>query len=597
VPKYSEALYRAIVLVDVARFTDPKRKAIHLTRVHQGLEELLEVAFDEAGVGWRECDTEDRGDGKMILVPADVPKIRLVNQLSERLVEGLRRYNAGSSVESAMQLRVALHAGEIRLSPNGKVGEALNFAARLIEARAAKDSQAATGALLALITSERFYKDAIDPDPGLAPEEFQRIPVVVKETSGVAWLRLSGKPAKVADPQPASTPEPDAEVLDLVPTQALTELRSHLADVMVPELATLVRRAVGPAVPLPPPGAAVLDVVHHLADINADAVGFPPLLTFVELLARRLGGRLGDELRRWNDAQARSLRLEAELRARRATATSAADVAGQLHLLVVVEPDGIDPDRCLVSHWRQEDPEVWPPPRGEIRSAAVADLEHQVDDLVVSAEFAWASHDGPVALEIALPRALLTLPVHEWRKEYATGDPRPLYVDYPLVLRSLDRLKSPNWHRPWRQRWRTLMDDPHSATVCFSEPSNPGRRPHEMIAALEQGRQFAAMVLSDPPRAQPGPGDHLTAALRSGLPAVLWQHGGSSEGLKEVVARLAEHGGLAELPARAQALRRRASSGASEAEIARLDDEVVIHGLVVLWDDPRRVVPLDRLAG
>jgi hypothetical protein len=90
-------VHRAIVLVDVERFGDPARTNTHQLAVREGLYRALEQAFAEAGVAWSVCTTEDLGDGALVLVPPDVPKIRLVDQLPNRLAVALRRHNATCS--------------------------------------------------------------------------------------------------------------------------------------------------------------------------------------------------------------------------------------------------------------------------------------------------------------------------------------------------------------------------------------------------------------------------------------------------------------------------------------------------------------------
>ena len=120
------ALHQAIVVVDVAGFTNPKRKMVHQLAVQEGVYGVLRVAFAEAGVDLGSCTMEDRGDGAVILVPPGVAKIQLADQLPNRLIAGLRRYNAVHSAEAAVQLRVGLHAGEVHQNSYGAVGHAVN---------------------------------------------------------------------------------------------------------------------------------------------------------------------------------------------------------------------------------------------------------------------------------------------------------------------------------------------------------------------------------------------------------------------------------------------------------------------------------------
>lgn len=213
------------------------------------------------------------------------------------------------------------------------------------------------------------------------------------------------------------------------------------------------------------------------------------------------------------------------------------------------------------------------------------DLERNVADVVMEAEMTWAGQASAAALEFVLPRALLTLPVHRWRKELDSPDPRPLWLDYPIVLRSLERMRSRHWHRVWLQRWATLTKDPSATRVHFAQPTDLGER-HRIDALLSDPR-WVLLVMAAPPPSAPSPGidDAFTAALRSGLPALVWHPEASSDALREVVAWLVEGDGLTDLPARAQASRRAAFQGTPA-----LFNLNIARDLVVLWDDPGRLV-------
>ncbi|HEX5404509.1 MAG TPA: hypothetical protein VFX16_19655 [Pseudonocardiaceae bacterium] len=558
------------MVVDVARFTDPRRTIFHQEAVREGLYAVLRNAFTEAGIDWVKCTTEDRGDGALILVPPDVPKIRLADQLSDRLLAGLRRYNKVHAAEAAIQLRVALHSGEVWSDANGWVGPEINFAFRILDAEPAKAGLDRSGGMLALIASDNFYRDVVAPDPGADPGGFEQIQVLVKRTSGVAWLRLLGVQTRV---------------LGLLVEQESALLRDWLADVAVPQLPTLIHRAAGPSVQPMPGGGDAWQTFQYLSDFNAGPDGFPPALAFLELLARQVGGPLADKLSEWTEGQARRLRLEPALAAwRAANPEPVADP--KLHLTIAIEPDAMDDDRFLVSHWRQDDPDEWPGLRGDIHAVHAGKLEHQVDDLVVAAERAWSGHDAVVYIDFVLPRALMGVPVHRWAKERESGHPVPLCLAYPVVVRSLERMRSPHWRRVWRQRWRTLLTDP-AARVLYAQPVDPPNQ-HEIHALLEQDLHAAALVLSTAPPKVAGQGDELTAALRSGLPAVFWHAAlANSEDLRQVVTHLVEGDGWGELPARAQAARQAAFLSSSQV------NPIIARDLVVLWDDPFHVVAID----
>lgn len=378
-----------------------------------------------------------------------------------------------------------------------------------------------------------------------------------------------------------------AWVLDVLPGTELDRLHGWLADLRVHQLPTLVARSCGPGVPLPPSGADAWQVVWHLTAYNAGADGLPPVLIFVELLARQVGDRLGRKLAQWAEDQARTLGLTAELAARRESLPAAIPPDTRLHLLIAVEQDAIDADLVMVSHWRQDDPEQWPPARSNTDAVHLADLEQQVDKIIVAAERAWAEHEGSVSVEFLLPRALLNLPVHRWHKEHDSGDPRPLCLDYPIVVRSLERMGAAQWHRLWLGRWRS-MNKGSSAANPHIAGEDDTKEPHRLAAMLSES-DLVSMVLTAPPSATARPGaDELTAALRAGLPVVFWHcELPTSDALRDVVARLVEGNGLRELPARLLKLRRDAFLETAGSGVATVSD------LVVLFDDPSRLVTVN----
>ncbi len=372
-------------------------------------------------------------------------------------------------------------------------------------------------------------------------------------------------------------------VLDLLPRADRDRLHHLLAGVEVPRLGELVRRASGLGSPLPPKVRTAWEAFTHLADFNADTDGIPPAFTLLELLARQCGGELGLRLTEWNDYQARRLRLEAQLRARRALlATPSRE--GRLHLMVMVEHDGIDPDLYQVSHWCQRLPGEWPPPHGGTAEVRAADLERYVDGLVVDAERAWADHRGSVALEFVLPRALLNLPVQLWHREHESGMPRPLSIDYLISVRSLERMRSKHWHRVWNQHWEAFMANPSAECVYYEN----GTQASALDVVLSDLRWGLVVLGSAPPLEAGGDGDSLTAALRSGIPAVLWHPDASLDVLRELITELAKgDSGLADLPMEAKNIRHTRLSPLSETGFHR---DNPVRDLVVLWDDPSRLV-------
>ncbi|KAA2258141.1 hypothetical protein F0L68_24520 [Solihabitans fulvus] len=178
------------MLFDIAGFSGSARSDYHRQAAHKGLYEIMNQAFADAAIDLAACHVEDRGDGAMILVPPSVPKSRLADALPPRVVAALLRYNTISSSEARIRLRLALHAGDLRDNGQGKVGHALNFAFRILEAPTAKTELARSNGLLAVIASDPFYREVICADPATEPDAYRQTFLAVKETQTVAWLRM-----------------------------------------------------------------------------------------------------------------------------------------------------------------------------------------------------------------------------------------------------------------------------------------------------------------------------------------------------------------------------------------------------------------------
>ncbi|WP_410567693.1 effector-associated domain 2-containing protein [Amycolatopsis sp. cmx-4-61] len=370
---------------------------------------------------------------------------------------------------------------------------------------------------------------------------------------------------------------------DVVSDTDQERIRRLLDGFSPPGLRTAVRRAARHISPVPQYADAA-EAFFGLADFNAAPGELPPVVAFAELLAAECEERLAAQLHEWADGQAHRLLLDDALRELRNHVVPPA--SGPLHLTIVISPDLVDEDRYEISHWRQDHAGEWPPPRGESVTATSAALEDEVARLISAAEEAWAESDAEVLLEFVLPRALLDLPVHTWSTERDFGVPQPLYLAYPTVIRSLERMSSRRSHRVWRRRWASWSREPSCERVYFCDRGDTEDRHH--LDAILSDEKWLMTVLTESPPPEPEPGrDEFFAALRAGLPVIVWHPTASSEVVREVVMWMAGDGGLGNLPAltrkhRLDALRNRSSS----------PDGDVIGDLVVLWDDPNRMLPL-----
>ena len=145
----------------------------------------------DAGIGWAECHTEDRGDGVLVVVPATVPTRLIVDPVLDSLAKGLRRHNRRSAEAVRVRLRVALHVGPVIADEKGVSGQAIIHTARLLEAPVLKERIARTGACLGFITSVFVYEEVIRNDPGdVDPARYRKVGYRLKESDITAWMHL-----------------------------------------------------------------------------------------------------------------------------------------------------------------------------------------------------------------------------------------------------------------------------------------------------------------------------------------------------------------------------------------------------------------------
>ncbi len=190
------AVHRTMLAVDVSGFG--ARGLSDQQAIRHGLYRALRDAFVECGIGWTEdwdgTYHEDRGDGLFVLVPAGVPNSRVVSALPHALVGQLRRYNAMFRPQAGIRLRAAITAGEVLNDGNGVMGDGLVLAFRLLECAPLREELKQRPGELALIVSDRFYRDVVRDDPGCDPDSYRRVPVDVKEVHDAAWIARPDHP-------------------------------------------------------------------------------------------------------------------------------------------------------------------------------------------------------------------------------------------------------------------------------------------------------------------------------------------------------------------------------------------------------------------
>lgn len=183
-----------IIVSDVAGFGDPGRNNANQTRVRDGLWWATENAFLGAGIPWDACRREDRGDGILVLAPADISKPLFADHLPCTLARALAAHNEAHPPEEQINLRVALHAGEIHYDRHGVTGVALIHAVRLLDSATLKSALATSSEELAIASSSWFYDEVIRHSEQSSAAAYSPAVVTMKETTAAAWIRLVARP-------------------------------------------------------------------------------------------------------------------------------------------------------------------------------------------------------------------------------------------------------------------------------------------------------------------------------------------------------------------------------------------------------------------
>ncbi|MEY9933415.1 hypothetical protein ABH926_008070 [Catenulispora sp. GP43] len=204
--------HRSIVVVDVVSFTRPDRDNVDQLAIRAALYETLRDAFEDSGIPWRQTVREDRGDGVLIFVSAEVSKVLLLGRMPARLAELLERGNAKRSARQRFRLRVVVHAGEVHHDAHGYAGYDVNLAFRLVDARPLREALEHSAASVGLIVSEGVHDGVLRHGyGGLDAAAFERVRVQVKSADVPGWIQLFGAGALLPVPRQVARSVPGVE--------------------------------------------------------------------------------------------------------------------------------------------------------------------------------------------------------------------------------------------------------------------------------------------------------------------------------------------------------------------------------------------------
>jgi hypothetical protein len=380
-------------------------------------------------------------------------------------------------------------------------------------------------------------------------------------------------------PEPLLTPAERRDLRALA--LAVKERGSKAADPGT--LPALYARAVGPVGPVPARGVRELqDVLAELEETTDGPEGVPPLAVFVEGLADRADAATAAQLRAWVQHLGERIGFgPADLDRLRGLPAGPIQLDhGDQHLVVECRPDAKAPDRFLFTAWLQTGAGPGVTLQRDDRSRPFTDLPALLEELLTAHPMVVNRQHPDLIIEFVLPRELLDRPVDQL-KVPIEGLRLRLGIEYPVVLRSLDRMERRALHHDWRRKWTWLVEHPRDAGVRWVA------KPEEFdLKVLRTGlKDQSAMVLAmafPPWGGDPEPVDELWMGLHAGTPVIVFcRTGRDAERFRAEVTRLLGTDPLA-LPRKLLDLRRQAVSEDPD------EDHLGLH-VSVIFDDADRI--------
>ncbi|QQQ78763.1 hypothetical protein IOD16_10130 [Saccharothrix sp. 6-C] len=340
---------------------------------------------------------------------------------------------------------------------------------------------------------------------------------------------------------------------------------------------------------LPARCRSVWSLFLHLADHNAGPGALLPAMVLVDCLAGRLeDGALAAELRRcnWRLAEKFELTDLVEQARWRNEAKIEGDEPDVVHLVFEVDPDPVDQDKVVLSHWLSWQSSGWHGRRRGDAAIRRDDLEAEVDRIIAELEAELgitpaAERVSAIVVEFSLPWEMINTAVEFWPKASPSDVSVPLAVDHPVLVRSLERTRAQRYRLVWKQRWNAISAE---ATRPYWSRTNGGWDLTGMAVDLSD-TSIVSLVLSEPPGDRRGRAWHEAAmAFRAGIPIIVWDREDcSTSHFHEAVTELFAAGEVRHLPDRLAQLRRDAL------RTNESDGPHAGRSLAVLWDDAERL--------
>ncbi|MFC9997131.1 hypothetical protein [Nocardia sp. NPDC127526] len=199
----NEPTHRSFLVVDVEDSGDLNN--VELGTIRSTLYRILDAAIPSPEAV---AAKEDRGDGGMLVL--DLSVLDVLDQIVEKLLDGVRSHNHTVDPLGWLRVRIAVHEGYVHEDENGWLSDALTATFRMNGARLVKDTlKNAARAHGVVVISDAVYQGVVRHSyrAAVTPAGYGSAVISTKEGDVRIWARVPGYPAPPFPGGPAAATE------------------------------------------------------------------------------------------------------------------------------------------------------------------------------------------------------------------------------------------------------------------------------------------------------------------------------------------------------------------------------------------------------
>lgn len=194
-------MHTSLAAVDIVGFGARHRDGGLRRRLRQVMYDKISDALRITGPSLSDCYLEDRGDGALIVFPAEVDPALLLDPLAHHLTAALRRENRYADPGARLRLRLAVHHGHVVRDAHGVAGDTVLELFRLLDARSFKQLlDRHSDAEMGLIVPDRLFTETARQGGPITPEAYRELRIVNKgmRLNAHVWMPPVLQPRKTA---------------------------------------------------------------------------------------------------------------------------------------------------------------------------------------------------------------------------------------------------------------------------------------------------------------------------------------------------------------------------------------------------------------